>query len=1364
MQGFARRVVRDHTGRLAGRETARAYSGDGSPCSTRLPLGDQRVRSRSRALPRQVVQKNRGFRALSFIRTLTVLLICWALIAPFALLSASDVHAQGGGVTWPKPAPFFGPECEQNGGTYECRLGLLDQATTWQISSMSVTGTCPGSVPRSFEKAAECVKRYLEVDYGFNYCSMNFLQTVPTAPSDYRSNLGHYIEWQGYTRWISKRRMSEPPYCYQDTLPYTSLLSRWNRNAYCPAGWEAMSFSYCRKPPKDCCLRKGNPIDPGSGEKIQTEIDIPQTGATRLSLSRTYRSQGFIQPPGGDASTPIMGMYWRHSYQRELVYYSGSTPVAFIVDATGERVTFRKVNGSWRARPFSNERLEDILDVSNAVIGWRYTTASDAIEEYDINGRIARITDRVGTQLLFAYTDGTTTPPNGVVATDHPSGVKAGLLRRVTDSFGRTLSFDYRLDGTLVRVTDPAGSHYNYTYDDQSRLKTAGRPDGTSRTYMYYVEDGKPVLSNSSGLLTGIINESNTRYANFGYDSQRRAISTEHAGGTNRFTVSYSWSGTVPATNGSVLSGFVTDPLNTAKTTRLVLVGGVYRDGGEAQPCSTPSCTGTDSTTIGYDANGNVAFRVDFKGNRTNYAYDTARALETSRTEGLTSSGGTTTATRTTTTTWHPTFRLPATVTEQLGVGGAGGVKVTNNTYDTNGNLLQRLVSAPAGTRTWSWTYDSFGRVLTATDPLGRVSVNTYYPNVASQNDLIPNSRGMLATTTNAAGHTTSITAYNAHGQPLAMTDANGLVTTMTYDARQRLTSRTVGTETTIYEYAPTGLLTKVTLPDGSWLAYAYDAAQRLVQIQDGLGNKMVYTLDAMGNRIKEDALDPAGALARTRSRIFDALNRLQKDIGGLGATQTTTYSYDANDNQTGVTDPLNRVTTNQYDALNRLIQVNDPLNGSAAPTRYEYDAQDNLTKVTDPKNLATTYTYNGFNELVSQTSPDTGTTSFTYDAAGNMLTKTDARGVVATYSYDVLNRVTSISYPATTSITGNGPAQTITYQYDSCPNGKGRLCSFTDRTGTTSYSYDVQGRVLSKTQTVGGLTQTVAYRYNAAGQMDEMTLPSGKKVALNYTNNRVTGLTVDGQAVVKLAEYEPFGPIGEWTWGNDTPANPNKHTRFFDLDGRNTKIESGVANGAIEPSVIVYDAASRITALQHLTNPTSNTVDPTRSASYGYDNLDRLTSVTPGGGNLATPQSYTYDAIGNRLSNNVNGAITSYSYGAGSHRLIGLTGATNKSFGFDAAGNRLTDGIQSWIYGGDGRPAAISITQTSPVSIQAGINALGQRVLKVVNSGASTSTTSSTTRFVYDEAGRLIGEYDLAGRPIQETIWLNDLPVAVLK
>ena len=53
-------------------------------------------------------------------------------------------------------------------------------------------------------------------------------------------------------------------------------------------------------------------------------------------------------------------------------------------------------------------------------------------------------------------------------------------------------------------------------------------------------------------------------------------------------------------------------------------------------------------------------------------------------------------------------------------------------------------------------------------------------------------------------------------------------------------------------------------------------------------------------------------------------------------------------------------------------------------------------------------------------------------------------------------------------------------------------------------------------------------------------------------------------------------------------------------------------------------------------------------------------------------------------------------------------------------------------------------------------VNALGQRVRKTVG--------GTVTHFVYDEQGRLLGEYDGAGTIIQETVWLDDLPVAILR
>jgi YD repeat-containing protein len=146
--------------------------------------------------------------------------------------------------------------------------------------------------------------------------------------------------------------------------------------------------------------------------------------------------------------------------------------------------------------------------------------------------------------------------------------------------------------------------------------------------------------------------------------------------------------------------------------------------------------------------------------------------------------------------------------------------------------------------------------------------------------------------------------------------------------------------------------VTQITEPDGSFLAYGYDAANRLVRVADALEERIDYTLDALGNRTLEQIHGPGGAaLAKTQSRVFDVLSRLFKSIGAAG--QTTTYGYDNNDRPVSTTDPLTHVTGQSFDALNRLIKVAAPLSST---TSYAYDGRDNRTSVTDPRGLITAY------------------------------------------------------------------------------------------------------------------------------------------------------------------------------------------------------------------------------------------------------------------------------------------------------------------------------------------------------------------------------------------------------------------------
>jgi YD repeat-containing protein len=177
--------------------------------------------------------------------------------------------------------------------------------------------------------------------------------------------------------------------------------------------------------------------------------------------------------------------------------------------------------------------------------------------------------------------------------------------------------------------------------------------------------------------------------------------------------------------------------------------------------------------------------------------------------------------------------------------------------------------------RVQQYSYNQYGQVLTAKDPLNNVTSYVYYSDTTGEH-----TKGDLQSVTNALGHVTQFTHYNPAGQVLRQLDANNITTDYTYDLRQRLTSVTASNQITQYVYWPTGLLKQVIQPDQSFIGYDYDDAHRLVAVSDSRGNRIDYTLDNMGNRTAEAVKDPSGILSRQVARIIDALGRVQQTTG----------------------------------------------------------------------------------------------------------------------------------------------------------------------------------------------------------------------------------------------------------------------------------------------------------------------------------------------------------------------------------------------------------------------------------------------------------------------------------------------------
>jgi RHS repeat-associated protein len=1106
------------------------------------------------------------------------------------------------------------------------------------------------------------------------------------------------------------------PECPVGTRPTIEYPGGGVQRVYCE------EFGASEPDRKECPV--GGPIYPSTGTKWKEQTDY-DSGPGNLRFSRIYRSDRKTwtnnYDVGGIDFASVLGTPNSPSQPCRVSvgtttglpycfrYFSLSPSTDFAVKrGDGHTLHFNKTTGL-PALADSNDRLTRVTNGSGVTLAWDYyDSLDDSVHRFDTVGRLQTITARNGAVQTLSYSDVNTAP----AVAPYP-----GLLVTVTDHTGKQLNFTYDAQGRMKTMINPAGGVTTYGYDEASSIVVPGKlpasnltsvtyPDQTQRIYWYNEQD-KTDSTNLPFALTGITDESGVRYGTYKYDTSGRGISTELAGGAEKYTFTYTNTQSV-----------VTDPLGTQRTYNYSFILSTKKRTSVTSPC-TSGCS-TDAATS-YDANANVASRTDFNGNKICYAYDLARNLETARLEGVASGVScpanlatymptANTRQRKITTQWHATYRLPTQIDE------AG--KRTTFTHDANGNILTRteLDTSTSASRTWTYTYNSFGEVLTVDGPrtdISHVTTYTYYSCTTGHQC------GRVHTVTNAAGHITTYNTYNAHGQPLTITEPNGAVTTLTYDLRQRLSSRGVGSDATTFEYWPTGLLKKVTLPDSSYLQYTYDDAHRLTGLTDSEGNRIHYTLDLMGNRTGEQAYDPSNSLTRTRTRVFNSLNHLYQEIGAAGtANVTTTFGYDNNGNQTSIVAPLGRDSVQAYDELNRLKQVTDPLNGV---TKYGYNALDQLISVTDPRNLVTSYSYNALGDLGQQTSPDTGVTINTYDSGGNLATSTDARLAVATYTYDSLNRVATSSFAS-----GSTTDPTLTYSYDSGSYGKGHLTGISDSNHSLSWTYDAQGRVLTAGQTVGLVSKSTSYSY-ANGLRQSMTTPSGQVIAYTYTNGKVTSIQVNGTLLVSNILYDPFGPVRQWTWSNGSLA-----VRTYDEDGKVTQIDSEVLK------TYSYDDAFRITGITDASNTAL-------SWTYGYDDLDRLTNASKTGATLG----YSYDANGNRLTQTGTSAST-FTIAANNNRLSSTSGALTRTYGYDNSGNTTSFTGLTFTYNNRGR---MSSSTKNGVNTSYTYNGLGQLIKKGAN-----------TLYYYDEAGHILGTYTGTGALVEEIVWSGDTPIVSLR
>jgi RHS repeat-associated protein len=450
--------------------------------------------------------------------------------------------------------------------------------------------------------------------------------------------------------------------------------------------------------------------------------------------------------------------------------------------------------------------------------------------------------------------------------------------------------------------------------------------------------------------------------------------------------------------------------------------------------------------------------------------------------------------------------------------------------------------------------------------------------------------------------------------------------------------------------------------------------------------------------------------------------------------------------------------------------------------TFYTYDALGNLLRV-DQKGTAPsdstqwrtrTFTYDSLSRLLTANNPESGTITYSYDADGNLVQKTSpapnqtgSATQTVSYCYDALHRVTGKGYgaqscPLTTPV--------VTYAYDSGTNAIGHLTSLTDQAGTASYTYDILGRLSAETRTLTGannasISKNLSYEYNLDGSLYKLHYPSGNVVTYASGAAGLTLSAIDSGNGINYATSTTYGPDSALTgFISGYSTSFAGITNAFTFNKRLQPVNMSANAPSQTVFSIGYDFHSGTGIAGSGTDNgnvfgITNYKDTTRSQTFAYDALNRLTSAQNagtdctvnvlGGNKKFWGNTYSYDAWGNLVNKTKIGtacAGENLSLTADAHNWVHATGGAD--YLYDAAGNMMfnaTPPTQNYSYDQENR-------LTGAAGYAYTYDGDGNRVRK--------SNSSTGTLYWYMTPG-IIGESDLSGNLTDEYVFFDGERVA---
>jgi RHS repeat-associated protein len=497
---------------------------------------------------------------------------------------------------------------------------------------------------------------------------------------------------------------------------------------------------------------------------------------------------------------------------------------------------------------------------------------------------------------------------------------------------------------------------------------------------------------------------------------------------------------------------------------------------------------------------------------------------------------------------------------------------------------------------------------------------------------------------------------------------------------------------------------------------------------------------DSSGRKQKEVSVAVAGAVTHAVTQYgYDARNRLEctavrmnpAQFGSLPASACTLGAE-------GSFGP-DRITRHVYDHAGQLVQVQravgTPLQQNYAG--YGYSLNGRRTSVTDANNNRAELRYDGHDRQVrwvfpSRTAPGTvhegDYEAYGYDLAGNRISLTKRDGTTIAASYDALGRATARIVPVPGS---EATDYSVHYGYDL--GGRQLYARFTSASGAgITNAYDGLGRLSSSTTNMGGVSRTLGYQHDSAGNRIRLTHPDNNYFTYEYDGlDRPVYTRENGSGWQVFQTYHPTG------------ARKMLH------------LWSAV-------SLYEYDGVQRLSSLSHLFgplpagrrdsgflyNPASQIVQRTSSsdayASTGAYNVNRPYSVNGLNQYTAAGQAtFEYDDNGNLTSD----GSSSFEYDA-ENRLVSATGAANATLSYDPLGRLWqvtgSSGTTRFLYDGD---ELVAEYDSGGTLLRRYLHGPGNDDPVIWYEGSAVGT--NRRRMLTDHQGSIAAVTDSAGNPI---------------